>query len=115
MLDKLSKPNFETLEYLFNRYCMLSFNRIYPLTLNNVKKYFEESVLYFFHTKDIEVEKDYEFIWEETDNNLTCTVNLIGRKDVTSFIFRGRLINTEIMENLNDFLEEIKTVKDVDN
>ena len=103
MLESLDTSDFNLLKSYFDNYCKVIYKREYPFTLNNVKKYFEQVVLYFFEENDTEVEENSKFSWSES-SDLICNIPVLysEEKDSTLFIRNNRVFSDYIMQSLYD-------------
>lgn len=103
MLEQLNKNDYNVLEYHFNNYCRMMYNKTYPLILNNLKKYLEQVVL-FHYSNEFKINIQ-NLEWVEEDNELICISITEVKNFDTLFIRDCYLYNAGMMAIFNNSLK----------
>lgn len=106
MKELINNSDWIYFEKMFNEYCLLVFDKLYPITDENFKRYYEESLLNFYNNNV----RQYDFIFEDVfyfswqwsgkDLEVMCKCDN-GRYDNSIIIGGGILYNKSLLKDLN--------------
>jgi len=99
LTTKINKDDYDKLKKYFDEYCMIIYNRLYPVTDNNIKLYFQDIINY--HYKG-EIPKHTEQIMYNNININVCEVYGF------SFIVDNHL---RLLSSMIGFSSELNNIK----
>lgn len=114
MKELINNTDWIYFEEMFNEYCLLVFDKLYPITDKNFKRYWEEALLNYYNNNrkhyDYVFEDEFYFSWQWDKKclKLVYKSNNGGRYDDTIIIDEYVLCNKSLLKELNNNLRIAK-------